>query len=217
MKRAVGAFTVPTHFFGFWKKHSAVHTTLSVEGSTQMTARMQPRSGISVPDANLASTNQICAQGLEHRHLSAHSHHFQKGHSLGVTTFIVWKELSLHPLKNTFLEDISERKDKNLPETSKRYFKRTHPLFHTRGRDNLQHRSSNTALLIISLTARLGLSNGTAWSLLYIPPKQQELAERDKQLHDPSALTQNYGKNVSGWTCCAMMLSLKGQTRGPQE
>lgn len=116
----------------------------------------------------------------------------------------LWKELSwffIH--KTTFLEDISGWKDKNLPKTSKHYFKSIHPLFHTRGRDNLEHWSSHAALLISSLTARLELSDGTTWSSLYIPSKQQELAERDKQRHYPSALTQSHVKNEPGWMCCA--------------
>lgn len=207
MKWAVGAFTVPTDFLRSLKVSTAqccAHN--SVPGgmcavSTQITARMQPRPGISIPDANPAITNQICGNGLKHRHLSAHLHHFQKGHRADCYhVYCVERvKLVLYPLKTTFLEDISGQKDKNLPETSKHYFKSTHPVFHTKRRDNLQHWSSHTALLISSLTAGLKLSDGTTWSPLYIPPKQQELAERDKQLHYSSALTQSHVKKKYIW------------------
>lgn len=162
----------PHSFFsGSWRcqQHSGVHTTLFPEGCEQSAHGLQPGCNpglgflfqmqilpLQTRPVLMDWSTEIC----QPTYRRAECYHFH---------CVERVKLVLYPLKRTFLKDILGWKDKKLPETSKHYFKSTHPFFHTKGRDNLQHWSSHTALLISSLTAWLELSDGTTWSLLYIP------------------------------------------------
>lgn len=71
---------------------------------------------------------------VKHSSLPACLQHFQKGHRVGCQNFIACTELTSVSInfKNTILEDVSDWKDKDLPDTSKHYFKCLHPLFHSK-------------------------------------------------------------------------------------